>query len=354
MSNYFLSSQQVAIGPYVEPINRISLYSAQEWEEFTEEWLEIKQSEYVRVERFGGAGDMGRDVVAYIDDEKPNYKWDCYQCKHYKSSLAPSDVWQEFGKIIYYTFMQEFPIPRKYFFVAPHSVGTKLSNLLNQPDKLKQELKDHWESHCKNSITNTKEIPLEGALLEYFEAFDFSIFDKKLSKEIIEEYKTHSNYVKRFGGGLPPREKPPTTPSAIQPNENRYIQQLILAYGSDRLENSFKAIEDLAGHSVYNGHFARARESFHIAEQFRNFSRDNLGEEVFDDFQQEIYHAVVDIAEEESATNGFVKVKNVELQAAQTAIESNPLKDRCFTQDKKGICHQLANDGKLTWIAEDE
>lgn len=354
MNSYFLSSEEVAIGPYIKPIQRISLYSAQEWEEFTEEWLDIKRKEYVRVERLGGAGDMGRDVVAYIDENKPNYKWNCYQCKHYANSLAPGDVWQEFGKIIYYTFMKEYPIPNKYFFVAPKSVGTSLSNLLNKPDKLKQEIKDHWDSHCKDKITKTKSISLEGELLKYFESFDFSIFDKKLPKEIIEEYKFHSQYITRFGGGLPPREKLQTTPVTIQPNENRYIQQLILAYKSDKPENDFKTLEEITSHKVYSKHFARARENFHIAEQLRNFSRDNLGEKVFNDFQQEIYHGVIDTAEDESFYSGFEKVKKVELQATQTTIDSNPLKERCITQDKKGICHQLANDGKLTWIDEDE
>jgi hypothetical protein len=45
----------------------------------------------------------------------------------------------EFGKIIYFSFLGEYPIPQNYYFVAPKDCGTKLSNLLNEPDKLKKK-----------------------------------------------------------------------------------------------------------------------------------------------------------------------------------------------------------------------
>ncbi len=351
----YLTAQQTLIGPQILPIKKISIYSPEEWEEFIEEWVDLKKNQYIEIERLGGAGDMGIDIAAYIDNYKKNknYRWDCYQCKHYHNSLSPVHVWKEFGKILYYTYIKEFPIPERYFFVAPKGVGTKLSNLLKDPDKLKQGIIDNWDQYCKNQITDTKEIQLVDNFFNYFNTFDFSIFDKIPPKQIIEEHKSHINHIHRFGGGLPERERLEDIPVEILKKENRYIKQLILAYDSDNSSTTIKEIKELKQISKYDNHFRRAREGFHNSEQLRNFSRDNLGPGAYDDFQEEIYNCVVDITEDENITNGFIRVKEVEKEARRVIIDSNPLKEVSTTIDRRGVCHQLANDGKLTWV-EDE
>jgi len=348
----YLSYEDTLIGPHLDAIKAIRSYSGEEWEEFIEEWLDIKKESYVEVERLGGAGDMGRDVVAYINKNNPNYEWDCYQCKHYQDSLAPNKVWVEFGKIIYYSFKGEYPKPNKYYFVAPKGVGTKLSDLLNNQVNLKNELMQVWDDKCKDEIANSS-IELVGDFLDYFNNFDFSIFGRVQVKDVIKEHKKHQNHIRKFGGGLPAREKRKPIPTAVQSYEVRYTQQLTLAYNSDKETNSFTTVDDFKGDSIYDGHFNRARESFHNAEQLRNFSRDNLGQDVFDDLQEEIYQRVVDIADEDTE-NGFKKAKEVEAKAMELVIESNALKSRCLVTDKKGICHQLVNDNRFNWVKDDE
>ena len=37
-------------------------------------------------------------------------------------------------------------------------------------------------------------------------------------------------------------------------------------------------------------------------------------------------------------------------QATKIAITSNPLVSSIKTQDRQGICHQLANDDRLKWV----
>lgn len=109
----YTTSYHTTYGKTILPIKRVELFSPDEWEEFIEEWLDVKKNEYLEVERLGGAGDKGRDVIAYITDKKKsNYKWDCYQCKHYSAPLTPTQVYVEFGKIIYYTFKNEYPVPK--------------------------------------------------------------------------------------------------------------------------------------------------------------------------------------------------------------------------------------------------
>ena len=350
--NKLLHYDDVLIGPQIEPIKRLYQYSDKEWEEFIEEWLDIRKSSYIEVERLGGAGDKGRDVIAYIDKNIPNYTWDCYQCKHYLNPITPSDIWSEFGKILYFTYKKDYPIPRKYYFVAPKGVGVSLTDLLNNPDNLKKRLNENWDKSCKKNISAIQEVVLEGEFLEYFNKFDFSIFERILPKLIISEHLSHPNHIKRFGGGLPRREKC-KIPDEIQKYELQYIDQLIKAYNTDNATNSFKSLEDFNKLEPYGGHFNRARESFHTAEQLRNFSRDTLGEEIFEDFQNEIYHGVIDISEN-NEKNKFHNVKKVEQEAMKITIESNPLKSRCGVIDKKGICHQLVNESKIKWVQDNE
>lgn len=55
--------QDISIGKQIEPVKRVYLFSAGEYEEFIEEWLDTKKDRYFMIENNGGAGDMGRDVV---------------------------------------------------------------------------------------------------------------------------------------------------------------------------------------------------------------------------------------------------------------------------------------------------
>lgn len=347
----YITSQQVSIGKQIDPIHRIKLMSPDEWEILTEEWLDTKDK-YHSTEQIGGAGDMGRDVIAYVNNPKDNpinYEWDCYQCKHYNKPLSPSDIWTEFGKIIYYTFINEFPIPNNYYFVAPKGIGGSLSTLLKDDVKLKEAIKDAWEKHCQDDITKTKSIPLTNDLLVYFNQFDFSIFDKIVPKTIVHEHKNHHKHLLRFGGGLPSRKSIEIPPLETD-KKLRYVEQLVKAYDSDSTDliNEVDHIEK----SEYNGHFKRARKSFYKAEELRALTRDNLKEQVFKDFKEDILDGIINKVEEDF-DNGYKKVKEVENEASKIIIDSNPLTKACRPADKKGACHHLVNDKEISWI-EDE
>lgn len=348
--NEVITAQQISQGAYISPIDRLKLISADDWEKLTEEWIDLKKEVYLKSERPAGAGDMGIDIVAYITDPKSNpknYEWDCYQCKRYNHSLSPSDIWIELGKIIYYTFKGEYPIPKKYYLLATEGIGTKLNKKLQDISILKKELKDNWDNHCKKKITTTKEITLEGDLLNYFDLFDFSIFDSIAQKVIIEEYKTHEKYLVRFGGSLPPR---PTINIPSEIEDLRYIDQLVKSYNTNST-NEIVDVDDISSTS-YKGHFEDARKSFYKAEELRMLNRDSLPDGIFENLKENIYDGVSSKSREEF-DDGYKKVLAIESEAGKIPIESNPLKDACQTIDKKGLCHHLVNDEKLTWI-EDE
>ncbi|MDP4208267.1 MAG: restriction endonuclease [Bacteroidota bacterium] len=353
MNNY-KTSHQIIYGQRILPIKRVESFNPDEWEEFIEEWLDLKKSTYVDVERLGGAGDKGRDVIAYSSDKKTdNYSWDCFQCKHYDNALKPTQVYVEFGKIIYYSYLEEYPVPNNYYFIAPKGCGTSLSMLLQNKSLLKNKLIENWDIYCKDKIT-TIPIILTGEFLKYVEDFNYEIFSKIHTKDIIKEHRNHPNHLIRFGGGLPERKKitEKDIPNKIDNSESRYVNQLVLAYGSDCGE-SFQSLSDIETKPIYSNHFARARMSFHHAEQLRNFSRDSLPVGTFADFQNEILQGIIDIVEEEYES-GFEKVKDAEKEARKIVISSNPLKDVSVINDRSGICHQLVNDGEIKWIDKDD
>jgi hypothetical protein len=99
-------SADTAVSGKLRPgVEIIRLFSTEEWEVFIQEWATSLKTKYAEVGRFGGAGDMGRDICAIYSSPAPGGDWDNYQCKHYDHPLAPSDVWVELGKLCYYTFM---------------------------------------------------------------------------------------------------------------------------------------------------------------------------------------------------------------------------------------------------------
>ena len=61
-----LAADVVASGLPVHPEDRVRLFSPVQWERFIHEWVDSLRGEYALVERCGGAGDVGRDVIAMV------------------------------------------------------------------------------------------------------------------------------------------------------------------------------------------------------------------------------------------------------------------------------------------------
>ncbi len=346
------SSAHVQSGiPVPKPI-RVKNFSPDEWEGFIEEWATSLETAYVKVRRFGGSGDCGVDVAGFCTGNGFEDKWDNYQCKRYAHPLRPGDIWVELGKIIYYSSIGQYTPPRKHYFVASLDVGTTLEKLLNKPTELRDKFMENWDGHCKRGITSTKEIQLIGNLLSYVEAFDFTIFSSKSHVELIEAHSHTGFHAVVFGGGLPARPDPKTPPAVPAASESRYIRQLLDAYGN-HLGCQIQDIFTLAAHTTLDKDFRRQRERFYHAEALRNFSRDTVPEGTFDDLQEEVYHGVVDIAYSPH-TNGYERMKATVAQASSVALTANPLASVTKSQDRQGICHQLANEDRLKWVIDDD
>ncbi|CAK0742436.1 Restriction endonuclease [Azospirillaceae bacterium] len=335
-------------GPSIVPIERIKLFSASDWEGFVNEWV-VSLSQYERVERTSGPGDMGCDVVGIVNSSDPHNIWDNYQCKHYEHPLRPSDTWVELAKLCYYTFKGEYSLPRRYYFVSPRGVGTSLSKLLKYPTKMKEELLTSWDKNCSENLVKGVSIKLDSALRSHIQDVDFSIFCHVPPLELIEGHAKTRFFAVRFGLGLPSRPPVSEPPNEITVTESRYVKQLLAAY-QDNLNRPITSVDDL--NSKLARHFSRARESFYCAEALRNFSRDTLPDGAFENLQNQIYDGVIDICEADHPC-GLTRVDETTKQAMNLAITSSALLGRTEIADRRGICHQLANENRLVWVRTD-
>lgn len=336
---------EVRSGPSIAPIARLKLFSATEWEEFVSEWASTLN--YHLVERIGGAGDKGCDVIATVDPS-PESEWDNYQCKHYDHPLAPSDIWIEIAKLCYFTFKAEYDLPRRYYFVGPRGVGTKLSRLLKRPDQLKRGLLENWDAKCSQSLIESKTVSMDVDLRAHIEQMDFSIFGQVPPQMVIDGHSKTRYFIVRFGLGLPARPPSPTPPADVSPAETIYVRKLLAAY-SDNRGRELKTPTDLDAQLAR--HFSRARQSFYCAEALRNFSRDTLPDGAFEHLQGQVFDGVIDVCDAQHSC-GLTRVNATTAQAALLALTSSALLGRTDIADRHGICHQLANDDRLDWVAK--
>lgn len=342
-----LAADVVATGCPVHPVDRVRLFSSDQWERFIQEWVDSLRDEYALVEKCGGAGDMGRDVIATVKDGKG--AWDNYQCKHYQKALTPSDVWLELGKLVYYTLKGEYSYPRRYYFVAPQGVGPKLSNLLKKPHALREGLITHWDSACRTEITKTEVVDCDAAMKAHIESLDFSIFQTKPLLRIIEEHAKTRWHIAWFGGGLPPRPDSMPPPSVPADNEAVFVSELRRAY-ADHLKQDVKDLDAcLASRKDLRNHFHDARVEFYSAESLRIFSRETLPAGEFEKLQDEVHSGIKDDVRGDHV-DAYRRVIEVVKTARLLQLTSNSLTTRIHTRDRGGICHQLANDGKIRWV----
>ncbi len=225
----------------IAPIDKVHIMDEDSFEQFTLEWLfGCKKSKYSSIKRIGGAGDKGRDVVGYYSDGTVDY----YQCKHYNTGLAPTNYYLELGKLCYYTYKKEIPMPKEYFIIASNDVGSSLQDLIDKPSDLLTSLIKNWDTYCKTKITKTKEVPLDKSFLDYIKSFDFTIIKTYPIAQVIDEYLDTIYGNIRFGGrrlSLPTTLTPTDT---VESEEMPYISALLEAY-SDELNIKIDTIKSL-------------------------------------------------------------------------------------------------------------
>jgi hypothetical protein len=333
-------------GKLIPPIERLRIFSDKEWEDFVWEWSDSLKSDYAKVEKCSGAGDMGRDIIAIVDTVTG--VWDNYQCKRYDKPLKPSDVWVELGKLAYYTKRGDYDLPRRYYFAASQGVGPRLSNLLKKPDSLRNELLTNWSNHCRDKITTTSPVELDADMRAHIAAIDFSIFDSVPPLRILDGHAKTRWHIARFGGGLPERPAVPVPPDEPAPHEAVFVEELLAAYG-DHLKKTIATPAELDSPDL-SAHFGEARLEFYSAEALRTFSRDTLPNGAFDRLQDDVQSGIGDELRDDRHQDGYRKAVAVIKTARLLPLNSHAVSSRMSIRDRGGICHQMVNDKKFRWI----
>lgn len=339
-------------GTSVAPLDKLKILSDKAFEEMVNEWAySYLKNKYSSVHLLGGAGDKGRDIIAYFDSSKE--KADIYQCKHYKSPLTPTEYWIEFGKLCHYTFINDYKIPENYYIVASQSVGPRLRSYIDNPKSINKGLIDNWDKYCKSQITKEKEIILNSKFKSYIEAFDFSIVQDIEPIKLLDQYSQTKWFKYRFGGGIPKRPKPEKPPTDIGDEEKKleYIKELTNIY-CEYSDGKLKDLDDLKKDYMLFDHLSRQREDYYCAQSLKRFSRDEFIGDPYEEAKNEIFRSVIDVCNKDYPKS-FDRVNETTGEARKISLDGNEL-GKVNPSDKSGMCHELVNDSKLKWVIINE
>lgn len=336
-------------GPSVTPAQRIFFYSSGEWEEFIKEWAIELRPAYRQVKRLGGAGDEGIDVAGFKSEYGFEGPWDLFQGKHYADPIGPSDAWPEMLKVFIHVDGGDYVMPDTYNFLAPKGCGMTLNRMLSKPSKLKEKFLLALADGSPLALTNDAETL--GRVRGLAASTDFSIFK---SVELHDALKTHESsprHLARFGGTHLPSPTPfSDPPDEFQDDEVVYIAELRKVY-SERCNDDLSDPSLIGEHPDFGTHFKRQRFAFYAAESIRMDARDAVPEGTFERLQDDVHDGVVEIAEAEH-DSGMKRLTEVLSHSTALDLSSHPLMNWASPKARQGICHQLANDQRLSWIRQ--
>lgn len=329
------------------------LYSMDEdtYEELVASWAySCLKGKYSEVYRIGGAGDHGVDVLARFDNSNES---DIYQCKHYNAPLNASVVLPEICKMLYFVYLNELPMPHKYFFVAPKNLNASMLKLVSKPDSLRDEVLDKWNKYS-NKISDTLDTKLTDDIKSFIIKFDFRKFQVIAPDGFLERLRENKNLYHQYFGvrkeNIKRIETP--TPKDVQGLEATYVTHLIDAYNSVSERTEITA-NDISSTSFSN-HFSRARECYWLAESLRKMSEENSpgDKDEFEEFKKDMEIHVADTYESDYE-NGFERNKAViaESKSFMPKLE-RIISGEISSGEKIGVCYHLSNDNKLIWIRE--
>jgi hypothetical protein len=344
-----VTAERAVSGPRLAPRKVIQTYDDDDWEVFIEEWATSLLPSYRRVCRFGGAGDRGVDVAGFRSDLGFEGDWDGFQGKHYAQSLSPAIAWPEMLKVFLLPIRKpKWRLPTRYSFVSPRGVTTSLAHLLASPSELREKFIEQVELRKSKPFKDLGEDEAE-AVLGLARTKDFAFFGSVEVLALIDQHSTTAYHAVRFGGGLPVRPAPTEPPAELSADEMVYVRKLADVY-RERYATPLE-ISAIQSHMEAGGHFQRQRECFFRAEALRNFARDSVPPGTFEGLQNEVFDAVIETVKW-SHPDGYTRLHETLRLAVTAQITANALIHVTEPGDRRGICHQLANDDRLTWVVD--
>lgn len=336
-------------GPPLTPQQHIFFYDPDEWELFIREWATALGDQYVQIKRLGGPNDRGVDVAGFKTDQGFEGAWDCYQGKHYAEALRWSDAFPEMLKLFVAVVGGHYVLPDRYAFLAPRGCGPSLNRLMSKPTDLRDKFLKEL-ARADGSASTFAQVQRD-QIKTLAGATDFALFQSVELLDALEAHRATPYHVGRFGTPVPPRPGHDGPPDEIGVHEARYVAQLIDVYSEKEPAATFAA-DSVSSHSKFGGHFQRQRESFYSAEALRLYARDSVPTGTFEALQTDVFSGVVEVAESTHAT-GMDRLANVLTTSGQLDLSAHALISVSSINDRKGICHQLANEDRLNWVKEE-
>jgi len=326
---------------------RLSELGDTQLEEFVEIWAERRESKYHLVERIGGPNDKARDVIGFYSAQRHEGDWDLFQCKRktLRSKLGRTEALLELGKMFHHHAQGAYTtLPVNFIFVAPRGIVGTLLDLLNNPSTLRKALLEDWDKVCKAKITAHQEIPLADELRAAIEGYDFSRVVGLSAPTIVKDPHAKPALVQILKE-LPGEAPQGIAPETIDREETEYLNQLRAVYGEaagSPFADNAAVLED----PTYGDQLRDQRTRYFEAEAFKRFHRDNTDRALVVQFQDDVYHGVIDIHREATPTllERLGKVMK-HASSLNAAIAGRAARIPVI----QGLCHHLANDGRIKW-----
>lgn len=341
----------LGFGLPISKLDRLANFSPTDFERFTLEWasgyLAVNNPEIVEVQQRGGAGDKGRDVIAWHDPNTvPNRKWTLYQCKHYATALGTSTAAAEIGKVLFYSHRGDYTFPAEYHFITHKGLTSPFQDLLDQPESLRQCIIDNWDKHCRTKI-HKDPVELTADLKAYIESVPFTAFRAKQPLDLLNEHAQTKYHLPIFGAPLIDRPKPSEPPSEVAAGENEYVTQLMEVISVD-IGHTVTNLTDFLHSDKHRHLFDRSRLTFYHAEGLKELARDQMADIAFFDtllkeFHDSLYHWHT------GEPDGYQRLIETVKASQQIDLGKHALESHVLANDREGMCHQMANERKVRW-----
>lgn len=155
-----------------------------------------------------------------------------------------------------------------------------------------------------------------------------------------------------------PKPKAMQPPEEVKDHEMGYVHELYRVYHQVSGEDYVRP-EDLDSQPKLRRDFDRQRKDYYLAETIHRELRDTIRldeSEGFDLLKDEVYEGIITTRDKYYST-GFDRMTAV-MEHASLLPLSNNLQDRTLdwvgAGEKKGVCHMLVNDKRISWMEEDE
>ena len=273
----------------------------------------------------------------------------CFQGKHYARALTPADAWAEMLKVFLHVNAGDYVLPDTYQFLAPKGCGGTLNRLLSTPTKLREGFLAALDAG--GSLVKDIEDDVLSRVRDLAKATDFSMFRSVELHDALETHAKTEFHLGRFGTPELSRSAVAEPPEEVGAHETNYISELGKVYAEGCDDDDVSDSRTLAAHPKFGDHFKRQRFSFYSAEALRMDVRDAVPEGTFERLQDDVHAGVIETVDAEHAS-GMSRLTAVLNHATLLDLNAHPLVSLARPEDRKGICHQLANNSRVTWTVE--